>query len=91
MGRKNGVYYLMREIRRDECWPDQSFGRSITIKLVFRLDMSSAIIYVPGQGFIKEMFGKTYTHSILGASEFDPLQIMFCERRVLIPSTVSKL
>ena len=73
MGRKNGVYCLMIETRRDECYPDQSFGRSITIKLVFRLDISSGIIYVPGQGFIKEMFVKTYTYFILRASEFDPL------------------
>lgn len=52
--------------------------------------MSSGIIYVPGQGLIKEMFRKTYTHFILRASEFDPLQNMFCEKRVLIPSTASK-
>ena len=80
MGRKNDVYCLMIEIRRDECHPDQSSGRSITIKLVVRLDMSRGIIHVSGQGFIKEMFGKTYTYLILGVSEVDPLQAMFCER-----------
>ena len=53
--------------------------------------MSREIIYVPGQGLINEMFGKTYTDFILRASGFDPLQNMFCERRVLIPSNASKL
>lgn len=52
--------------------------------------MSSGIIYVPGQGLIKEMFGKTYTHFILRVSEFNSLQNMFCEKWVLIPSTASK-
>ena len=66
MGRKNDVYCLMIEIRRDEYYPEQSFGRSITIKLIFRSDMSSGIIHVPGQGFIKEMFGNTYSYFIMG-------------------------